>query len=212
MDSLTVLARAAAELDIRASARVLGSWSLKNEKELVKLLRRDERRRQINAFRADAVNEEQALVAAVADGTAPMRDYLHAVNKYLVLVVELCVGDPFPYAIRDIGSPRPALTPFIATALAETVLAGTTFGLYARAPERPLHVVLDYRHRTAIDRHTWTAPTDETAELPTWGPVAMATVNPYASFKDVSWKNSSTDWFCVKPKEFDKDGVLRQLE
>src|SRR5215218_2588586 len=128
MDSLTVLARAAAELDIRASARVLGSWSLKNEKELVKLLRRDERRRQINAFRADAVNEEQALVAAVADGTAPMRDYLHAVNKYLVLVVEdqlkplallhafcvgplrrwfdncqgvveLCVGDPFPYAI-----------------------------------------------------------------------------------------------------------------
>jgi predicted amidohydrolase len=240
MDPLKVL-ELAGELDIRASAQMLGSWALEHERALVALLRRDEHRRQINAFRTDAVKERPALVASVADVTALVRDYLHAVNQHLVLVVEdqlkplavlhafclgplrgwfddfqgvldLRLGDPFPYATRDFGPQRPALTPFISTPLAETVLWDTKFGLYGRKPESPLHVVLDYRHRTAIDRYTWSDPDDDTLEHETWGPVAMATVNPYASVHDISWKENDADWFCVKPKHFDKEGVLRQLE
>ncbi len=239
MDPLKVVARAAG-LGLRASARTLGAWTLKNEAALATLLRQAECRREINAFAYDAV-EDKALVVAVAAGTASVHDYLHAVDRHLVLVVEdqlkplallhaLCrgplgrwfddcqdlvelrFGDPFPYATRKIGSHRPALTPFISTPLAETMLAGTTFGLYDRGPQSPVQVRLDYRRRALIDRHTWRDPGDDTVELETWGPVAMATVHPYASFKDVQWREEEADWFWVRPKQFDEEGVLRQLE
>jgi hypothetical protein len=241
MDPLTEL-ETALDLDLRSSARALGRWALEHEAALLERLRHGEPLRQVKAFATKAAQPHQ-LVKAVGDGSLSVRSYRDRLASQLELVVDdelkplaflraLCLGplaswfdffdktvmlergDPFPYATRPLGPRRPAMTPFITTPLIETLLPGTTFGLYRREPARPLHVVLDYRHRTLVDRHTWTSDADLDEDDPSrsWGPVPMATINPYADFDDdVDWTPGAHDWFWVRPRRFDEAGILDQL-
>lgn len=120
-------------------------------------------------------------------------------------VVPLRYGDAFPSPARPLHRFRNDLTPAPSTTLTGHLLEGTGFRLWRHPDGARISAELDYSSRELLADATW-QPSRDGGPLP-----VVATIHPYADWRELTYDRGDGAFFRVRPKSPDKRRILEQL-